>query len=129
MAVVATLATFSADARREPGKKVGVAFETLTYDFGNVAEDGTPVKYEFKYTNTGNGAVTLLWAKPSCGCTQPKYSRKPLMPGESATVEVTFQQRGWKGEVDKDVRMRFKNASGKSEDITVHLRGVVVPAE
>ncbi len=122
------LVTFQSEARRVPGEKVGVQFDALTYDFGNAAEDGAPVVHEFKYTNTGTGALTLLSARPSCGCTQPKYSRKPLRPGESATIKITFMPKGWKGEVDKDVRLRFKNAAGKSEEITVRLTGVVIPA-
>ena len=124
-----SIAAFQSEARRVPGGKVGVRFDTLVYDFGNAAEDGDPVVHEFTYTNTGSGALTLLSARPSCGCTQPKYSRKPLRPGESAVIKITFMPKGWKGEVDKDVRLRFKNAAGKSEEITVRLTGVVIPAK
>lgn len=125
---IIALAAFETEARKTPGEKVGVAFDALSYDFGNADEEGPSVVHEFTYTNTGKDALTLLTARPSCGCTQPKFSRKPLKPGESATITLTFVPRGWKGEVDKDVRLRFKNASGKSEEITLRLTGVVIPA-
>lgn len=128
LAAIIALGVSTADARKAPGEKVGVTFDSLVYDFGNTAEDGDSVVHEFTYTNTGKSPLTLLSARPSCGCTQPKFSRKPLKPGESTTVTVTFRPKGWKGEVDKDVRLRFKNADGKTEEISVRLTGVVIPS-
>ena len=114
---------------RTPGEKVGVKFENLTYDFGNVKEDAGKVVHEFVYTNTGDSPVSILRAKASCGCTAPQYSRKPVMPGEKGSVTVTFRTARQRGEQNKDVRLRFKNGSGKSEEISVHIIGVVLPAD
>ena len=35
--------------------------------------------------------------------------------------------KGQKGEVEKDVRVRFKNGAGKSEQLTLRIKGVVIP--
>lgn len=123
----ALLLGIAAGARTPKGQKVGVAFETTVYEFGNVNEEGEPVRHTFSYTNTGNSPLAILWAKASCGCTTPEYQRKPLKPGEKAEVKVTFNPKGQAGEVNKDIRLRFRNGNGKSEEIVLHLKGVVIP--
>lgn len=123
----AVLIGMAAAARTPKGEKVGVAFENTVYEFGNVSEDGEPVHHTFAYTNTGNSPLAILWAKASCGCTTPDYQRKPLKPGEKAQIKVTFNPKGQAGEVNKDIRLRFRNGNGKSEEIVLHLKGAVVP--
>ena len=125
---MATIAYATAQGRT-PGEKVGVKFESLSYDFGNVKEDAGKVVHEFVYTNIGDSPVSILRAKASCGCTAPQYSRKPVMPGEKGSVTVTFRTARQRGEQNKDVRLRFKNGNGKSEEITVHIVGVVLPPD
>ena len=122
-----TILCFDASARRVPGDKVGVKFPELIYEFGNVKESGAPVVHEFTYTNTGSGAVAILSARASCGCTEPQYNRKPLAPGESGKLKVKFMPQGQRGEVSKDVRIKFKSTNGATEQVTVRLVGVVLP--
>lgn len=126
---IIVLATFSAfDAQTaEPGAKTGVKFDTLSFDFGNVKEDAGKVVHVFEFTNTGTSAVSVMRAKASCGCTVPKFSRKPVEPGQKGQVTVTFRTKGQRGEQNKTVRVRLKNANGKSEDISLLMSGVVVP--
>lgn len=124
--VLAAFAAFDAQAA-DPGAKAGVKFETLSFDFGNVKEDAGKVVHVFEFTNTGTSAVSVLRAKASCGCTVPKFSRKPVEPGQKGRVTVTFRTKGQRGEQNKSVRVRLKNADGKSEDISLLMTGVVVP--
>ena len=119
---------FEAHAAR-PGQKVGVSVDSLVYEFGNVMADGAPVVHEFTISNTGNSAVSILSARASCGCTEPRYTRRPIMPGQSGTVTVKFLPAGQRGEVDKSVTLRLKNADGKSERIQLRLHGTVTPAQ
>ena len=127
LALAAVLGIATAGAKDLPGQKVGVSFAELAYDFGNVSEDGEPVVHEYTYSNVGDSPVTVLWAKASCGCTMPKYERKPLRPGEKATIRVKFIPKGQKGEVDKDVSIQFRNGKGKKEKVTLRLKGTVTP--
>lgn len=110
-----------------PGQKVGVSVDTLVYEFGNVMADAAPVVHEFTITNTGNSAVSILSARASCGCTEPRYTRRPIMPGQEGTVTVKFIPAGQRGEVDKSVTLRLKNANGKSERLQLRLHGTVTP--
>ncbi len=114
-------------ARRTPGEKVGVSFQSLIHDFGTIKASATPVEHEFTFTVTGNTPVAILYATPSCGCTASDFPRKPTGAGESGVITISFNPKGQKGEIDKDVRVRFKNGAGKSEQLTLRIIGVVVP--
>lgn len=117
----------TADARRIPGEKVGASVDRIIYDFGTVSETAPSVVHDFTVTNTGTSALAIIWVKPKCGCTAPEYPRKPLKPGESAKIKVTFLPSGQHGEVDKEIRVKFKNGAGTSEELSLRMTGVVLP--
>ena len=114
-------------ARKAPGEKVGVTFDTMAYDFGTINQADEKVTHEFVTTVTGESPVAILSASASCGCTKPSYDRKPAKPTKSTKIKVSFYPKGQKGEINKSVRLRLKNGDGKSEDITLRIVGVVVP--
>ncbi len=117
----------AADARRVPGDKAGVTFDNMIYDFGTVKQSDDKVTHEFVMTVTGDKPVAIISATANCGCTTPKYERKPISPGETTTITVSFVPKGQRGEIDKTVRVRLKNGTGKSETVNLRITGVVVP--
>lgn len=125
--LVLCLCVCAAEARRNPGEKVGVDFDTLTYDFGTIKATDPAVHHDFNFTVTGSSAVAVLYASPSCGCTASEFPRKPVEAGATGTIKVSFNPLGQKGEVNKDVRVRLKNGDGKSEQLSLRIRGVVLP--
>lgn len=127
IALLSLISVATTEARREPGDKVGAKINNIVYDFGTVREDGERVIHQYEITNTGQSALAIIWVKPNCGCTAPEYPRKPLKPGEKANIKVTFNPVGQKGEVDKDIRVKFRNGAGKSEELSLRLTGVVIP--
>ena len=118
---------FGATARRTPGDKAGVHFESLVYDFGTIKADDPQVSHDFEFTVTGSSPVAILYATPSCGCTASDFPRKPTVAGGKEAIKVSFNPKGQKGEIDKDVRVRFKNGAGKSEQLTLRITGTVLP--
>ena len=63
----------------DTGKAV-ITFTEYEHNFGKVRE-GEKVGYIFSFRNTGTGNLVLNSAVTSCGCTVPKYDRKPIAPG------------------------------------------------
>lgn len=113
---------------KTPGEKVGVEFPELSYDFGTVnGGEDKYVVHEFTFNNTGDGAVAVISATASCGCTRPEYTRKPVAPGKTGKVKVNFNTAGQKGEINKDIKIRLRAANGKSERVTLQISGVVIP--
>lgn len=125
--LVSLIAGTGTYAKSNPGKKVGVEFEATSHDFGTVAENKGPVIYTYTFDNTGSSPVAIITVATSCGCTRPEYTRKPVAPGEKGVIKVTFNTEGQRGEVNKDIKVRLRNANGKAERVTLRLNGVVVP--
>jgi hypothetical protein len=79
-----------------------ITFPSLEHSFG-VVKEGEKVGHIFQFTNTGDADLVLTSATASCGCTVPKYNKKPVAPGESGTVEVIFDTSGRDGVQTKTV--------------------------
>ncbi len=91
------LGVFSLQAQPKAG------WEKTQHDFGNIQEQDGDVTVDFKFTNTGDKPLMILRCQTSCGCTTPKYTRKPLKPGESGTIQVTYHAKGRPGVFQKSV--------------------------
>ncbi len=76
----------------EPIDTINVAkmdFEEYEYDFGVVLE-GRIVEHDYKFKNTGKVPLLITDARSTCGCTVPKYPKKPIAPGDSGVISVAF---------------------------------------
>ena len=70
--------------------KKGIEFNSRVHNFGkiSVAEGAKHCTFEFR--NTSDKPIVINNIISSCGCTTPKWPKKPIMPGESGKVEVTY---------------------------------------
>lgn len=85
----ALIITFTAfTAMRQEGN-AEFKFEKETYDFGKIPQ-GKPVSYDFTFTNAGSEPIIINKVESTCGCTVPSYTEKPIKPGESGSITVTF---------------------------------------
>jgi hypothetical protein len=66
-----------------------MTFQQTTIDYGTIDKGADPIR-KFGFTNTGNEPLIIKSAKGSCGCTVPTYPQEPIMPGESATIDVRY---------------------------------------
>jgi len=79
-------------------------FEKELHDFGQLV-DGEKVSYSFKFTNSGDAPLIISNAKGSCGCTVPNWPRDPIAPGESGSIDVTFNSSGRSGKQNKAITL------------------------
>ncbi|MFI3285082.1 MAG: DUF1573 domain-containing protein [Rikenellaceae bacterium] len=82
-----------------------LTFESLTFDFGTIAEDGGGVTHIFSYKNTGDKPAVIVAAVSSCGCTVPEYSRQPIAAGSSSTIKVTYDPMDRPGKFSKTIQV------------------------
>ncbi len=101
-----------------------ISFETTKHDFGKIKEDGGNVTYRFEFRNTGSEPLIITNVKASCGCTSPKWTRKPVMPGSEGFVDVTYKPMGRPGRFSKSVSV---TTNGQPTSITLHITGDVQP--
>ncbi|MBS1951905.1 MAG: hypothetical protein OJF59_001392 [Cytophagales bacterium] len=96
------------------------AWETTTHEFGKVKQ-GTPVTYEFKFTNNSKVPLIITNAAPSCGCTTPSWTREPVMPGGQGHVKATYNAAA-AGIFDKTITVSANIDGGI---VILHIKGEV----
>ena len=86
--------------------------DTTNHNFGKFDEN-TPVTHVFKFQNTGDEPLVIHQALSSCGCTIPKFTKDPILPGKSGEIKVTYNGKGkYPGHFKKAITIR-SNASNK----------------
>ncbi len=79
-----------------------ITFEQEKWDFGRIKE-GEIVTHIFTFTNKGDSPLKIQRVQTTCGCTAALVSQKTLAPGEIGELKVTFNTRGYAGNVAKYV--------------------------
>lgn len=77
-------------------------FDEESFDFGTITQ-GEKVDHEFHFTNEGNSDLIISSAYADCGCTVAETPKKPIPPGEGASIKVTFDSSGKSGVSKKKV--------------------------
>lgn len=103
-----------------------IQFLETTHDFGNIAENGGKVSTTFRFKNVGDAPLVILETKVQCGCTKPEFPDKPIQPGQTSEIKITYNPLGHPGEFNKRVTV-VSNAKAKPK-IRITIKGVVIPA-
>lgn len=98
-------------------------FYEKEWDFGSIEEDGGYVSHIFGGINTSDSSEVILDIATSCGCTLPKFSRKPIVAGEEFSVEVRFDPMGRPGPFSKELTVY----DSKRNAIKLRIMGMVNP--
>jgi hypothetical protein len=98
-----------------------IRFDKETFDFGKIKQ-GEVVSHRFTFTNTGKSPLIVSNATATCGCTVPEWPKKPVLPGDTASIAVTFNSAGKSGLQDKQVKI---TSNAQPSEAMVHLIGEV----
>lgn len=93
-----------------------MVFDNIEHDFGEI-KAGTTVETVFKFTNTGDAPLVITEAQASCGCTVPEKPQKPIEPGKTGEIKVSFNGSG-KDLVTKTVTVTANTEAG-SQTLTI----------
>ncbi len=69
-----------------------ISFTESQISFG-VIKQGIPQKAVFTFANTGAYPLLIQNVETSCGCTVPEWTKKPVKPGESGQITVTYDAK------------------------------------
>ena len=97
-------------------------FDKTVHDFGTFTVKDGPQQCVFTVTNRGKEPLTILSAVSSCGCTDVRWTRSDIAPGESGTVLASYSNEDGPYPFDKTVTVYL---SGIKKPVILHLRGVV----
>ena len=78
-----------------------MTFESNIVEYGEIEQHSEPLRVA-KFTNTGVEPLVIQSARGSCGCTVPSYPKQPIMPGESAEIEIRYDTKRL-GKINKTV--------------------------
>lgn len=68
-----------------------MVFDRVTHDFGDVPRKGGDLIKEFRFVNKGDAPLVIKKITKSCSCMSVVYSRKPVMPGQSAVIKIKYE--------------------------------------
>ncbi|MDB4335081.1 DUF1573 domain-containing protein, partial [bacterium] len=78
------------------------------------------------FKNTGGQPLVIQDVRPSCSCTAPDWTKKPIRPGESGYVTAEFDPKNRPGNFNKSLTIR-SNATVPNE--LLRIIGKVTPKE
>ena len=89
LAILTVLFT-SITAKAQQNIEQVLKFTNDQYEFGKISF-GKPVSYTIEVTNISKDTITLMNARPGCGCTTPNFKpNQKMAPGQKAQVGITF---------------------------------------
>ena len=104
-----------------------IKFDKLTHDFGKFTEDNGVVSCTFTFTNVGDAPLVITQCVASCGCTVPSYPDKPIEPGKTGQIKVTYNGTGkFPGHFKKSITVR---TNGVVEMTRIYIEGEMEGAE
>ena len=109
-------------------KNVGEArirFTEKMHNFGTIKEKGGAVTARFEFVNEGDGNLVIIDVTTQCGCTRPKYPKKPIAPGKKGVIEVSFLPSRPES-FNKKVTVK---TNGSPRKTVLNIKGVVVPGK
>lgn len=109
-------------------QKAKIEFDKTSHNFGTISENGGPAIYDFKFTNTGTVPLILTNVRAGCGCTTPEWDRKPVAPGASGLIKVSYNPMGRPGSFIKSIAVN-SNASNSVETLTIRGKVTRKPAD
>lgn len=78
------------------------------WDFGQV-KAGSILKHNFILKNETQKVLNITGINTSCGCTVSKIEKKTLSPGESTSIEVQFNTKGYLGPTQQYIYVNTDN--------------------
>lgn len=109
--------TNPSSANGETGDKSNlpvIKFTETEYNFGTVIQ-GEKVAHSFVFKNTGNGNLIISNVKASCGCTVPKWTKEPIKPGQTGTIELVFDSANRDGIQTKSAKVYSNTQPNENE--------------
>jgi len=119
LVTILVTAFFTVNAQTAPKTGPYIKFAEKSHEFPDIYE-GDSVKYVFKFTNDGVAPLILSDVVTTCGCTTPKWTKDPVLPGGKGEIPVGFKSEGKMGIQNKVITI-LSNATNSPERITIRV--------
>ncbi|MGQ9800329.1 MAG: DUF1573 domain-containing protein [Candidatus Saccharicenans sp.] len=114
-------------AEPQATKAPRIEFREGGKNFGKIKE-GEVVQHEFVFRNAGNAVLIINKVSTSCGCTAALVSQKEIAPGQEGRIKVTFNSRGYSGQVTKFIYVESNDPKNARLELTITAEVETGPA-
>lgn len=97
-------------------------FDKTVFEFGELLQ-GVPQAASFTLSNEGKEPLIISSARASCGCTNLKYEKDPILPGKSTLISVTYNAAG----VGNFIKTITVTTNASDQPVVLSVKGVVIP--
>ena len=98
-----------------------VRFDKTIHDFGDVTLGQGALNCAFTVTNISDKPIVIYNVVSSCGCTDVKWTREPVLPGKSGKISATYSNDEGPYPFDKTLTVYISNVK---KPIVLRLRGI-----
>ena len=103
-------------------KIAGIAeFDKTVYDFGDVMLSDGPLSCTFNVKNISQKPMLIHSVVTSCGCTDVKWTREPVMPGKQGAISAVYTNDEGPYPFNKSLTVYI---SGIGKPVILRLRGI-----
>lgn len=102
-------------------------FDRTRIETGAIGEDDGPKSFVFTWRNTGDKPLVITRVKTTCGCAVPTCGKRPVKPGETDSVTVTYHPKGHPGRFVRKIFI-FTQLAENAPSATLELAGEVIPS-
>jgi len=113
----------SSASKKEPPKPLiaEIRFQSEKIDLG-IADGKKNITADFKFSNTGNIPLDIIELKGNCHCVQGTMPGKPIAPGDSSVIHITFDPAGVTGQYQRTLMVR---SNAKRDSVELYLTGEI----
>jgi hypothetical protein len=99
-----------------------IRFNEETHDFGTIKRSDGKTNTVFTFVNCSYKPLVIDQVKTSCGCTVSKWTKTPVLPGETGYVKATYNPTH-PTSFDRTLTVY---SNGIPSPITLRIKGTVV---
>lgn len=96
-------------------------FDRTIVDFGDISLDDGPQSCSYTVTNISDKAMVIYTVANSCGCTEVKWTREPILPGKKGHISAVYSNDEGPYPFDKTLTVYF---SDMAKPVVLRFRGV-----
>ena len=94
-----------------------------THNFGAFDENDGTVTCAMKFVNESTSPVIITQVHVTCGCTSPSFDKRPIAPGDTGTVLLSYNPTGRPGRFEKKV---YVDLNTNPKRYTLYIKGSVI---
>lgn len=103
-----------------------IQMSSTEHDFGSFKEEAGRQTFNFEVTNKGDAPLVIQNVVPSCGCTEPVWTKNPIPPNGKGVITAIYDPANRPGAFNKTLTV---HSNGKPEVMVLVIKGEVTPRE